>query len=55
MKKKRKPANDPALAGKFTKAHQEYLNQRKVPPGGVDVPTDSPAIEALERKKGVKT
>lgn len=54
-KKKKKPVNNPALAGKFTKAFKAYSNQRKTPPGGVDVPTDDPATEARERKRGVKT
>lgn len=49
-----KHQNNPALAGRFTPQGKAYANQRKAP-DGIDVPTDDPRTEVLEKKRGVKT
>lgn len=50
-KKKKKPANDPALAGRFTPQGKAYAAAKKVL-GGLD-PAEQAAMELLEKKKGI--
>lgn len=54
-KKKKKPANNPALAGKHTQAFAKYQASKKKDTPTVDDPNDTPAQERMQRRQGFKT
>jgi hypothetical protein len=52
--RKKKPANNPALAGRFTKAYKAHQASKKVLPN-TDDPLDTAAKEKTQRARGIPT